>query len=122
MMTPYLPDHKLVVLDDDPTGVQTVHDVYVYTGKKGQNISPWKEGAPHSSNVERRTSVSRGKCPRRVESLSGNTEAIKALLLKTGHFQKIVVNAEFYTDLVPFCQALAAAIAQGHHFISPYFT
>ena len=48
---------------------------------------------------------------------SGNTEAIKALLLKTGHFQKIVVNAEFYTDLVPFCQALAAAIAQGHHFM-----
>ncbi|MCE5342688.1 MAG: hydroxyacid dehydrogenase, partial [Eubacteriales bacterium] len=23
---------KVVVLDDDPTGVQTVHDVYVYTG------------------------------------------------------------------------------------------
>ena len=22
---------KIVVLDDDPTGVQTVHDVYVYT-------------------------------------------------------------------------------------------
>ena len=31
MMKPYLPGHKLVVLDDDPTGVQTVHDVYVYT-------------------------------------------------------------------------------------------
>jgi uncharacterized protein YgbK (DUF1537 family) len=24
-------DQKIVVLDDDPTGVQTVHDVYVYT-------------------------------------------------------------------------------------------
>ena len=23
--------HKIVVLDDDPTGVQTVHGVYVYT-------------------------------------------------------------------------------------------
>ena len=23
---------KIVVLDDDPTGVQTVHDIYVYTG------------------------------------------------------------------------------------------
>lgn len=22
---------KIVVLDDDPTGIQTVHDVYVYT-------------------------------------------------------------------------------------------
>ena len=25
-------DRKIVVLDDDPTGVQTVHDIYVYTG------------------------------------------------------------------------------------------
>ena len=25
-------DKKIVVLDDDPTGVQTVHDVSVYTG------------------------------------------------------------------------------------------
>ena len=24
-------NRKIVVLDDDPTGVQTVHDVYVYT-------------------------------------------------------------------------------------------
>ena len=23
--------HKIIVLDDDPTGVQTVHDVSVYT-------------------------------------------------------------------------------------------
>ena len=38
MMTPYLPDHKLVVLDDDPTGVQTVHDVYVYTDWSMESI------------------------------------------------------------------------------------
>ena len=24
-------DRKIIVLDDDPTGVQTVHDIYVYT-------------------------------------------------------------------------------------------
>ena len=27
-------DRKIVVLDDDPTGVQTVHDVSVYTDRK----------------------------------------------------------------------------------------
>lgn len=26
--------HKIVVLDDDPTGVQTVHDIYVYTSRQ----------------------------------------------------------------------------------------
>ena len=25
-------NRKIVVLDDDPTGVQTVHDIHVYTG------------------------------------------------------------------------------------------
>ena len=29
---------KLVVLDDDPTGVQTVHDVVVYTTGKKESI------------------------------------------------------------------------------------
>ena len=24
-------NRKIIVLDDDPTGVQTVHDIYVYT-------------------------------------------------------------------------------------------
>ena len=38
MMTPYLPNHKLVVLDVDPTGVQTVHDIYVYTDWSLENI------------------------------------------------------------------------------------
>ena len=242
MMTPYLPDHKLVVLDDDPTGVQTVHDVYVYTDWSMESIRAgfageaplffiltnsrsftrektrkehaliarriWQvsqeTGIPFLL-ISRSDSTLRGHFPLETEVLrstleecgapsfhgeifcpffpeggritrntihyvkygerlvpagetefaqdktfgytssdlryyieektngrfpaenvlcislellrSGNTEAIKALLLKTGHFQKIVVNAEFYTDLVPFCQALAAAIAQGHHFM-----
>lgn len=38
MINPYLPGHKLVVLDDDPTGVQTVHDIYVYTDWSLENI------------------------------------------------------------------------------------
>ncbi|HIW20603.1 MAG TPA: hydroxyacid dehydrogenase, partial [Candidatus Dorea intestinavium] len=29
---------KIIVLDDDPTGVQTVHDVYVYTDWSIDNI------------------------------------------------------------------------------------
>ena len=31
-------DWLYVVLDDDPTGVQTVHDVSVYTGFDGSTI------------------------------------------------------------------------------------
>ncbi len=30
--------HKIIVLDDDPTGVQTVHDVYVYTNWTYEHI------------------------------------------------------------------------------------
>ena len=30
--------HKIVVLDDDPTGVQTVHDVSVYTDWSYESI------------------------------------------------------------------------------------
>ena len=33
------PGHKIVVLDDDPTGVQTVHDISVYTNWSEQAIS-----------------------------------------------------------------------------------
>ena len=29
---------KIVVLDDDPTGIQTVHDVYVYTDWKQETL------------------------------------------------------------------------------------
>ena len=29
---------KIVVLDDDPTGVQTVHDITVYTGWDKESI------------------------------------------------------------------------------------
>lgn len=32
-------DRKIVVLDDDPTGVQTVHGVYVYTDWREETIS-----------------------------------------------------------------------------------
>ena len=31
-------DAKIIVLDDDPTGVQTVHDVYVYTDWKTETL------------------------------------------------------------------------------------
>ena len=30
--------HKIIVLDDDPTGVQTVHDVSVYTDWSVESI------------------------------------------------------------------------------------
>lgn len=31
--------HKIIVLDDDPTGIQTVHDIYVYTDWSYESIS-----------------------------------------------------------------------------------
>ena len=31
--------HKLIVLDDDPTGTQTVHDVYVYTDWQPETVA-----------------------------------------------------------------------------------
>ena len=31
-------NRKIVVLDDDPTGVQTVHDIHVYTGWDEESI------------------------------------------------------------------------------------
>lgn len=31
-------DRKIVVLDDDPTGVQTVHDIYVYTDWRAETL------------------------------------------------------------------------------------
>ena len=46
-MKPYLPGYKLVVLDDDPTGVQTVHDVSVYTDWSLESIqSGFEEPEP----------------------------------------------------------------------------
>ena len=35
-------EKKIVVLDDDPTGVQTVHDVSVYTYRSNGNV-PYPE-------------------------------------------------------------------------------
>lgn len=40
--------HKIVVLDDDPTGVQTVHDVSVYTNWEYESI---KKGFEENSKV-----------------------------------------------------------------------
>lgn len=37
---------KIVVLDDDPTGVQTVHDVNVYTDWSFESIRAFKRKAP----------------------------------------------------------------------------
>lgn len=242
MMTPYLPNHKLVVLDDDPTGVQTVHDVFVYTDWSLESIREGFAGTEplffiltnsrsftqeetrrvHTLIAERVWQVSqetgipfvlisrsdstlRGHFPLETEVLRQTLEncgsptfhgeilcpffleggritrdnihyvkygerlipaaetefaldktfgysssdlryyieektkgqypakdvicislellrnkdvaSIEALLLKAENFQKIVVNAESYCDLEPFCQALANAIEKGHHYI-----
>ena len=242
MMTPYLPNHKLVVLDDDPTGVQTVHDIYVYTDWSLESIRAGFAGEaplffiltnsrsftqeetarehalialrvwqvsqemgipfllisrsdstlrghfPLETAVLRRTLEDCGApsfhgeilCPffleggritrnnihyvkygerlvpagetefaqdktfgytssdlryyieektngrYRAEDVisislellqSKDTDTIQSLLLKAADFQKIVVNAECYEDLAPFCQALAAAIKQGRHYM-----
>nr|WP_122011941.1 four-carbon acid sugar kinase family protein [Maliibacterium massiliense] len=45
--TPYPLDHKLVVLDDDPTGVQTVHDVDVWTVWDEASLTEAMRGAGH---------------------------------------------------------------------------
>ncbi|MCF0228716.1 MAG: hydroxyacid dehydrogenase, partial [Parasporobacterium sp.] len=37
-------DYKIIVLDDDPTGTQTVHDVFVYTDWSEENIKAGFEG------------------------------------------------------------------------------
>ena len=40
-------DHKIVVIDDDPTGTQTVHDVPVYTAYDLEHIRKgFKEETP----------------------------------------------------------------------------
>lgn len=242
MMNPYLPNHKLVVLDDDPTSVQTVHDIYVYTDWSLESIragflSPeplfyiltnsrsfireqtkqvhtqiaervWqisqKTGIPFLL-VSRSDSTLRGHFPLETETLrqtlealgaprfdgeilcpffleggrltidnihyvkygerlvpaaetefakdktfgytssdmrcyieektdgkypadsvicislellrAGNISAIEALLLGAENFRKIVVNAAEYSDLEPFCAALASAIRKGKHYI-----
>lgn len=41
-------DSRIIVLDDDPTGVQTVHDIYVYTDWSVENL---KEGLLGSNKV-----------------------------------------------------------------------
>lgn len=48
-------DRKIVVLDDDPTGVQTVHDVSVYTGWDLESI---REGFEEKNNIYGRTLIS----------------------------------------------------------------
>lgn len=241
-MTPYLPKHKLVVLDDDPTGVQTVHDIYVYTDWSLENIRAGFTGSEplfyiltnsrsftaeqtkevHTQIAERVWQVSqetgipfllisrsdstlRGHYPLETETLrqtlealgaphfdgeilcpffleggrltmdnihyvksgeqlipaaetefakdptfgytssdlryyieektagqypadsvlcvsldllrSKDTASIREMLLRAEHFCKIVVNATEYSDLVPFCQALAAAISSGKHYM-----
>lgn len=241
-MNPYLPNHKLVVLDDDPTGVQTVHDIYVYTDWSLESIragflSPeplfyiltnsrsftreqtkqvhtqiaervWQisqeTGIPFLL-ISRSDSTLRGHFPLETETLrqtlealgaprfdgeilcpffleggrltidnihyvkygerlvpaaetefakdktfgytssdmrcyieektggkypadsvicislellrAGDTSAIEALLLGAENFRKIVVNAAEYSDLEPFCAALASAIGKGRHYM-----
>ena len=46
VLAPYVRDikQKIVILDDDPTGVQTVNDVYVYTDWKVETIKKGLEG------------------------------------------------------------------------------
>ena len=43
-------NRKIIVLDDDPTGVQTVHDIYVYTDWTAESL---RKGfaAPESSSL-----------------------------------------------------------------------
>jgi uncharacterized protein YgbK (DUF1537 family) len=241
-MRPYLPNHKLVILDDDPTGVQTVHDIYVYTDWSIESIrsgflSPkplffiltnsrsftreqteqaHEEIAQRIWQVSRETGIPfllisrsdstlRGHYPLETEVLrrtleeagapsfdgeilcpffleggrltidnihyvkygeklvpaaetefakdktfgyhssdmrsyieektdgrypasgvicvslellrSGNIAGIHKLLLSASGFQKIVVNAEKYSDLEPFCQALALAVKDGRNYL-----
>ena len=46
VLAPYVRDikQKIVILDDDPTGVQTVNDVYVYTDWEVETIKKGLEG------------------------------------------------------------------------------
>lgn len=241
-MKPYLPGYKLVVLDDDPTGVQTVHDVSVYTDWSLESIqSGFEEPEPlfflltnsrsfteeqtrraHTEIAERVFQISRKTgipyvivsrsdstlrghfpletqvlrdtleelgeppfdgevlCPffleggrvtienihyvkekgglipasetefardktfgyhfsdlrRYVEEKTGgkypassvacisldllrskSVEEIEKILLSASGFGKIVVNAEEYSDLHPFCEALASAVRRGKRYI-----
>lgn len=241
-MKPYLPNHKLVILDDDPTGVQTVHDVFVYTDWSLESIRAgfqapdplffiltnsrsfteeqtrqahteiaeriWRvsqetgipfviisrsdstlrghfpletevlrrtleaQGAPafngeilcpffleggrftrdnihyvcdkerwipaaetefakdktfgyHSSDlreyIEEKTKgnypASEVRCVSLEMLREENLEAIEELLFSVSGFQKIIVNATEYSDLVPFCKALALAVEKGKNYI-----
>ena len=49
LLAPYLDAsrHKVVVLDDDPTGIQTVHDISVYTNWSERAVlDGFREDAP----------------------------------------------------------------------------
>lgn len=108
------PGHKIVVLDDDPTGVQTVHDISVYTNWSEQAIldgfhepnsmffvltnsrsfSADKTAAEHAVMAERILAAAKetGKVPliisRSDSTLRGHypleTETIRATLAKHG--------------------------------------
>jgi uncharacterized protein YgbK (DUF1537 family) len=68
-------NHKLVVLDDDPTGVQTVHDVYVITDWTKDWI---REGLQDDRNVLYILTNTRSYEPKRAEEI--NTEIIRNLV------------------------------------------
>ncbi|MBQ4505863.1 MAG: hydroxyacid dehydrogenase [Firmicutes bacterium] len=53
-------DHKIVVLDDDPTGVQTVHDISVFTGWDEDSV---REGFLEENKLFYILTKSRGMTP-----------------------------------------------------------
>lgn len=68
-------NHKFIVLDDDPTGVQTVHDVYVITSWKKEWI---REGLSDDRNVLYILTNTRSYAPERTEKI--NQEIIRNIV------------------------------------------
>lgn len=75
-------DKKIVVLDDDPTGVQTVHDIYVYTGWSQEEIDEAFESEDKLFYI---LTNSRSFTGRQTEAVHRDiAKALKEASLKTG--------------------------------------
>ena len=74
--------HKLVVLDDDPTGVQTVHDISVFTGWDDDSI---REGFLEENKVFYILTNSRGMTPSETASVHREiSERVSRISRETG--------------------------------------
>ncbi len=96
-------DRKIVVLDDDPTGVQTVHGVYVYTDWSPENLL---EGMEEENQMFFLLTNSRSFSPEKTE------EVHRALARRT-------VEAARQTGKELLLVARGDSTLRGHYLLEP---